>query len=121
MTRYFALALNTGSLAAKTKPAASSRPKFSWRPKNLRSAILSALFVLGVAYLIQVNSISTKGYEIKQLEQKLVEVREQNERLELEARSLKAIETIQAQAQALNLVPSQGVNYFSGNGYAFER
>src|SRR3989344_4238913 len=113
MTRYFALALNTGSLAAKTKPAASSRPKFSGRPKNLRSAILSALFVLGVAYLIQVNSISTKGYEIKQLEQ--------NERLELEARSLKAIETIQAQAQALNLVPSQGVNYFSGNGYAFER
>jgi len=84
-------------------------------------AVLVCLFAFGVAYLIQVNSISTKGYEIKKLEQRLLELKETSERLEFEARSLKSIETIQAQAAVLKLVPSKGVNYTSGNGYAFQR
>lgn len=79
------------------------------------------LFMLGVAYLFQVNSLSTKGYEIKKLEQRLLELKETSERLELEARSLKAVETIQGEAKMLNLVPSGGVNYFPGNDYAFQR
>ncbi len=79
------------------------------------------LFFIGVAYLLQVNSLSTKGYEIKKLELRLVELKEASERLELEARSLKAVETIQKEASLLNLVPSGGVNYFPGNDYAFQR
>lgn len=80
-----------------------------------------ALFFLGVVYLLQVNSISTKGYEINKLEQRLVQLKETNTRLELEARTLKAVETIKMEAKILNLVPSRGVNYFLGNDYAFKR
>jgi len=79
------------------------------------------LFAVGISYLMQANSLSTKGYEIKKLEQRLVELKETSERLELETRSLKAVETIQDEAKMLNLVPSKGVNYFPGNDYAFQR
>ena len=83
--------------------------------------LMFALFTLGIIYLMQVNSLSTKGYEIKKLEQRLVELKEANGRLELESRSLKAVETIQSEAKLLNLVPSGGVNYVPGNDYAFHK
>lgn len=82
---------------------------------------MAMIFSLGAVYLFQVNSLSTKGYEIKRLEQRLVQLKETSTRLELEARSLKAVETIQTEAKILNLVPSRGVNYFAGNDYAFQR
>ena len=83
--------------------------------------VMAMLFALGVSYLVLVNSISTKGYEIKKLEQRLIELKETSERLELEARALKAVETIQAEAQSLNLVQGGPVNYVAGNDYAFQR
>ena len=67
---------------------------------------MSLLFVLGVAYLLQVGSLSTKGYVIKDLEVRLADLKEQNERLEIEARSLQAIENIETEAHTLNLVPA---------------
>lgn len=120
MTRYFALALNSGHTAPKTRTV-SARPKFDFRMKNPGIALMILLFILGVVYLLQINNLSTKGYEIKKLDQRLVELKGQSERLELEARALKAVETIQAQAKLLNLVPSRGVNYFPENDYAFKR
>lgn len=118
MTRYFALTLNAAHVAKPPKTA-----KLRWPPrlKNPGMFVMAMLFALGVSYLVLVNSVSTKGYEIKKLEQRLVELKETSERLELEARALKAVETIQAEAQALKLVQGGPVNYVSGNDYAFQR
>lgn len=118
MTRYFALTLNAGSTPAKPKTA---KLRWDWRVKNRGMWIMFALFAISVMYLLEVNSLSTKGYEIARLEQRLLEIKETNERLELEARTLKAVETIKAEASLFNLVPSRGVNYFPGSDYAFQR
>ena len=83
--------------------------------------IISLIFVIGVAYLMQVNSITTKGYEIEKLEQNLLSVKEANKRLELETASLKSIQTIEAEVNTLNFVPSSGVNYFKESKYALEQ
>lgn len=120
VTRYFALALNTPNSNTKTAPA--RRPNAAFRPKNPGVWLMSLLFVLGVSYLLQVNSISTKGYEIKKLEQRLLELKEINDRLEIETRSLQAIETIEAQTRTLNLVPASNVNHvLMDSNFSYQR
>lgn len=111
MTRYFALAINAAGSLPKAKSQTTYKPKRVFHVENWGMAVSAALFVLGIVYLFQANSLSTKGYEIKNLEQQVVNLKETNERLELEARSLKSIESIQAQAHLLNFVPSGKVDY----------
>ncbi len=117
MGRYFALALNLGG-QVQTKPK-SQKTKSS--KINYGFWIVVLLIVFGIAYLMQVNSTSTKGYEIKKLETKLTGLREQQKRLELEEASLKSIKAIETQVKSLNLVPSENVNYpKTKNGYAYQ-
>lgn len=122
MTRYFALALNAGNMNTNTKTAPARRPKAVFRLKNPGMWLMSLLFVLGVSYLLQVNSISTKGYEIKKLEQRLLELKEINERLEIETRSLQAIETIEVETRTLNLVPAASVSHvLTDSNFSYQR
>ena len=80
------------------------------------------LFVLAVVYLFQVNSTSTKGYGIKSLEVRLTQLKETNEKLELEARSLQAIDTIETQTRTLNLVPATNVSHLSADSnFSYQR
>ncbi len=123
MGRYFALTLNFAG-EAKTKP----NKKKTLAP-NARGSLVSfgsgvwilvLLLLTGGLYLVEVNSLSTKGYEIKLLEQRLVEFKESNARLELEAATMKSIERLQSEVETLNLVPSGKVDYVRENGYAFK-
>lgn len=117
MGRYFALTLNMLVPAvAKNK---TRKPAFM--KINLGLWVISLIFVIGVAYLIQVNSITTKGFEMEKLEQNLTSIKETNKRLELEMASLKSIQTIESEVNTLNLVPSSGVNYFKESKYALEQ
>ena len=77
------------------------------------------IVIFAVLYLVEVNSISTKGYEIKNLEKRMTSLQESNKRLELEAASLKSIQTIESDVKVLNFVPSGSVNYIPTQGYAF--
>lgn len=118
MGRYFALALGIpAQTQTKVKPkksAAIHRPNFGlW--------IVFLLGLLGIIYLMQVNSSSTKGYEIKSLERQLTDLKEVNKRLEIETASLKSIQNIEGQVKTLNLVPSGKVYYVGSNGYAYEQ
>ena len=106
MTRYFALALHADKSYTSSKPIPARSSKAGLRLKNSSFWLMSLLFILGVAYLLQVGSLSTKGYVIKDLEVRLADLKEQNGRLEIEARSLQAIENIETEARTLNLVPA---------------
>lgn len=117
MGRYFSLALNLG-------PQVQAKPK----PKKTKAFEIDAIFWIvfflvffSIAYLTMVNSTSTKGYEIKKLESRLLELKEQQKRLELEAASLKSIQTIEEEIKTLNLIPSGSVKYPDvRNGFAYQ-
>jgi hypothetical protein len=126
MGRYFALALGLSTPHQAPKSQIIS-DKIRKRSKSVvkNSAkigllIASLLAVCGIFYLVEVNSTSTKGYEIKTLEKQLTELKETNKRLELEVSSLKAIQNLETTVQTLNLVPSGAMKYAGGRGYAFE-
>lgn len=86
---------------------------------HLGMLLAMGLLVLGLVYLFQVNNLSTKGYEIKQLEGRLTELRERQKRLELEAAALQSIQSIEEEIETLNLVPSKIVKHLPGTDYAY--
>jgi len=102
-------------------PAKAKKPVRSWKWNlNWGVWIFSFLVIFGVLYVFQANSLSTKGYEIKQLEQQQAELLESLKRLELEAAELKSIESIETEMKTLNMVPVPGVNYMRDRDYAYQ-
>lgn len=116
MGRYFALALTMpGQTQIKIKPKKAKR---STSP-NFGIWVFFLLFVTVASYLLLVNSLSTKGYEIKKLERKLLEFKETNKRLELDVASLKSIQGIEAEIKTLNLVPTTQASYVKDRDFSF--
>src|SRR3989344_6547368 len=118
--KYFALTLNMAGIQPKPKSRNYEINKLTTPMKNINFStwIFGALFIVGIFYLISVNTLATKGYEIERLEKQVLELRESNRRPEIETTALKSIETIEAGARSLNLVPSNGVNYFQDQDFA---
>ena len=118
MGRYFALTLDLpGPTKTKGKAKKVTNPRAGG--KSFGFLVLFLLVGLGMFYITQVNSISTKGYEIKKLETKLNEIKESNKRLELQAASLKSINNLESEVKTLNLVPSGDTNYLEETRYSY--
>jgi cell division protein FtsL len=83
-------------------------------------ALLALITALGFIYLFQVNSLGTRGYEIRQLEQKIKALEAENKVLQIESSSLSSITRIQQQAELLNMVPASGVTYIRDGNYALK-
>mgnify|MGYP001565074386 FL=1 len=82
--------------------------------------IFGLLTAFAVLYLFLVNSLSTKGYEIKKLEKRIVELQEIQKRLGMESSALQSVQQIEETTKALNLVPSRWINYPQHSGYAYD-
>lgn len=118
MGRFFALALN---LPGESKAVKAPSRMLSDRPQNKTAmAVVAFLILTGMMYLVLVNELSTKGYDIKKLESQLLELKETNKRLELEVGATQAIETLEREAAVLNLVPSLKVNYPKDSNFSFQ-
>lgn len=72
---------------------------------QLNLALAAALLILGAAYLYSINSLSTRGYEIRQLEQQLNRLEQQQQHLEMQGAGLQSIARLQQAAEQLDLVP----------------
>lgn len=116
-----------------------SKPMFSTRPASYSAAkvqtfdfqtmlsskytsmALFALFIaLGVLYILQVNFTSTKGYDIRDLEQKKVSLEKEADRLALEADELQSVRRISAQLADYRFVDGGTATAFlSTNDTAF--
>ena len=88
---------------------------FKTRSSRLRLATNGAIPVVNVtlvgfviiavaAYLFQVNSLATKGYEIHELESQIEEVRQKNQQLQLAVAELESLESVKNKVAELNMV-----------------
>jgi cell division protein FtsL len=109
--RDLTLAINQQTISRKkhSNPAAILR----W---NL--AILTCIMILGLGYLIQINTLGTRGYAIKNLEQKIKQLELEHKQLEVQSSGLKSITRIQQEAENRNFVPATGVNYLQDGDFA---
>jgi len=83
------------------------------RFKAFSLIVYSGLVVLFLAYLVQINSIATKGYVISELETKLSELAKQNNSLQAEALSLQTTDNVVNKLEDMGLVSSEEVEYIN--------
>ena len=86
---------------------------------NSRSwLILMAVLISlsGLLYLAQINGLATKGYEIKDLEEKAAELRDKNNKLKLQITDLRSTARINQAVESLEMVEVARVEYLSANG-----
>lgn len=83
---------------------------------SLTFVFIAAAFICGALYLFQVNSIATKGYEIRDLESRINELHKENKKMEIREVELRSMYNIEKASQDLNLVNSKEVTYIEING-----
>lgn len=103
--------------AAALQPARKKR-KISFVQINF--AIFAAIVITGLAYLVSINSLSTKGYEIRLLEQKIKNLEATHKNLEVQSSNLQSITRIQREASKLNFVPVGQTVFVKDGGFALK-
>jgi cell division protein FtsL len=99
---------------------AKKRNKTSVSTYRLNLAILTSSLILGLVYLFVVNSLGTKGYEIKKLDEQVRQLQSDQKTLQLQSSDLQSINRIQTEAQKLNFVPTTNVTYLKASDFALK-
>ncbi|MFA5021506.1 MAG: hypothetical protein WC508_00280 [Patescibacteria group bacterium] len=69
--------------------------------------------VFFVTYLIQVNSLATKGYQIKELEKKISDLEQQKADLDLQTLSLQSVGALKDKVGSLGMVAVGKTDYLA--------
>jgi len=85
---------------------------------GLSVLVLISLSVLGFFYLQQVLQTASRGSDIHQLENRLSELKEQQNALELQSAELRSINTVEQRINELDLVRTDAVSYLGAGGGA---
>lgn len=100
----------------RRKQAARNSSRTQAEPQVSVFMLAIALIALGAFYLYQVNTIATKGYEIKEVESRIQELQKENQKLEIREVELKSMYNIEKSMDNLNLVSSPNVSYIELDG-----
>ena len=72
-------------------------------------------------YLLQVNAIAAKGFEIRDLESQVNILDEENEKLSVRVVELKAMTELDDKVAELNMVPIDSIVYYDTAGQVVAR
>jgi hypothetical protein len=81
----------------------------------LNKAIGIFILIFGAMYIFSVNSMSTQGYTLQDLKNKLNELNIKNEENELHIMTLESLQYISTRAKEIKMVKADNVEYFSVN------
>jgi len=87
-------------------------------PSRISFMVIALTLFIGVTYLMQANVSATKGYEIKDLENKVKELKEDNSKLNLKYVELQSMANIIEQVPSLNLVATENIEIITPIGSA---
>jgi len=73
--------------------------------------VLALILVVGMLYIIQVNHSVTKGYEIRDLETMIGDLRLETELLESQVAENRSMAAVDERVQMLGMVPATGTDY----------
>ncbi len=82
---------------------------------SLNFGLLLTLLLVSVLYLVQVNTLATKGYVIKSLQKHIVEQKHDAQALQMKSIEAGRFSLIQEKSALLNLVKTNSVDYL-GSG-----
>jgi predicted PurR-regulated permease PerM len=76
-------------------------------------AILGILGLLVVGSVVQINDLATKGYQIKELEGQMAELKQTNKALEVQALGLQSMNTVKEKVSQLAMEPVGTADYLN--------
>lgn len=85
--------------------------KIKFSSRILSIILILLIFFLSIFYLLQITQASTKGFKIKELEKKISDLKQTNEKLEFEITHLESIQNIQKLSEELGMVKAEEVEY----------
>lgn len=91
------------------------RGSISFSFKSIVAVLFFMILLLGSFYLYQVNDLATKGYEIRDIENEIKNLKADNEKNKIKEVELKSMHNIEKIAEDLNLVSSKNSTYVNLN------
>lgn len=75
---------------------------------------LVALVAVTVAYIVQMSSVTQRGYQMRVLEEDIATLQLENEQLQTHVAQSRSMENVNAQMQILGFVDADDIVYLSG-------
>lgn len=72
-----------------------------------RVGVLGLTVFMGLFYVLQMNIAATRGYDIRELEQRITALQKDGRQLELEAMELQSVDRLMAQVSETRLVEAR--------------
>ncbi|PIR76033.1 MAG: hypothetical protein COU32_04310 [Candidatus Magasanikbacteria bacterium CG10_big_fil_rev_8_21_14_0_10_42_10] len=88
---------------------------------TFRSMLLVAIVIFGVLYLFKINTVSTQGFVISDLQDQVTQLERENKRLDVEVASHRSMNSIEGRLSGTNLVAVGDMQYVTPVGTAFAR
>ncbi len=88
---------------------------------TFRFTALLFMLVFGVLYVMQTSSVSTKGYDINELQRQITKLEQDNQRLEFEIATNRSMQSIQQRLSGMDLVAVDTMEYGTLVGTAVAR
>jgi len=88
---------------------------------TFRVALMGCLLLFGVLYVIQMNEVSTKGFDMSDLQRNITQLGYENERLEFEIAQHRSLGSIQKRLEDMDFVRVTDARYVSAVGSAVAR
>jgi len=81
--------------------------------RTVRVGLMGMVMFLSVAYLLQINSAATRGYEAHELEKQVTELSTQVQNLEIKIADAGSMNNIQKRLQNMNLVTAEQITRYN--------
>ena len=101
---------------AAARPATGALQALDIRVVNI--LLIAATIVAFVSYLVLNNGVSTKGFRMRALEQKITALQEDRQRIALAAVAGQSMETIDGRIGGMGFVPVATMDFVSAGGGA---
>ncbi|OGI24958.1 MAG: hypothetical protein A3J76_03925 [Candidatus Moranbacteria bacterium RBG_13_45_13] len=111
MSRYLTITNSNSLRFGERKGVLKTQPKMG--RVTLSFMLVMLICASGVFYIFEVNNLATKGYEIRDMENRINELRKENENLRIQAAELKSMYKIEEKTKELNMVVPKDVSYLN--------
>jgi hypothetical protein len=77
--------------------------------------LAAGVIITGSFYLYQVNDLATKGFEMKEAENRIAQLEKEGKKMEIREVELRSMYNIEESTKDLNLINAQNVTYVEMN------
>jgi len=97
--------------------------QFTFNIKFLNIVVISLILLTSVFYVWEINNEATKGFKVKEFEQKIEQLKKTSEKFELQIAELQSLGVIQEKIKSLNLnmISVAKVEYLSPSNLAVKK